>query len=232
MRKRGKDKPLPRTPEIPKASTTPVPESPSLGSKISGWWNRSRTSIGERPSSMYELRPKAKSAVYQQNAPQQYDSYGHYRRGSLVDELSRQSQVFFDDDDFDREEATGTESESAVEETDDEGEMNRRYDGNGLDLEETDDDEEQEGRFDEGGEGWEGEDDTETIRQSGEREREDEVEQKEKSGPTFVGGSQYLSAPSSSKPKANSSRPLIARGDSSFRNLMVKLKAGSKKPKR
>jgi len=151
-----------------------------------------------------------------------------------VDELSRQSQVFFDDDDFDREEATGTESESAVEETDDEGEMNRRYDGNGLDLEETDDDEEQEGRFDEGGEGWEGEDDTETIRQSGEREREreDEVEQKEKSGPTFVGGSQYLSAPSSSKPKANSSRPLIARGDSSFRNLMVKLKAGSKKPKR
>jgi hypothetical protein len=56
---------------------------------------------------MYELRPKAKSAMYSHigNHP-----YVNPRRESLVDELSRQSQVFFDDDDFDKDE-DGTASE-------------------------------------------------------------------------------------------------------------------------
>jgi hypothetical protein len=183
VRRRERDKPLPKTPEIP---TTPRPESPSISSKITGWWNRSRTSIGERPNSMYELRPKAKSAVYQQVSspqPEPHDLYGHYRRGSLVDELSRQSQVFFDDEDFDKEEATGTESEGAVEETDDEGEMDvsRRYDGIG---------DEEQGDV-EGSEvednGWEEEVDNEKIGDLSGTRREDEEVEKENLGPTVVG---------------------------------------------
>ncbi|TLD32378.1 lipid particle protein [Venturia nashicola] len=130
IRRRARDKPLPRTPEAP---LTPHPESPSISSKFTGWWNRSRTSVGERPNSMFEMRPRAKMEMYDRVSsprprPRNRENGGYNRRGSLVDELSRQSQVFFDDDDF---EATGTESEGVVEETDDEGEMdvNRRYDG-------------------------------------------------------------------------------------------------------
>ena len=50
--------------------------------------------------------------------------YGdHERRGSLVDELTRQSRVFFDDEDFDKEDgnedATTDESGSGVDSEDD-----------------------------------------------------------------------------------------------------------------
>jgi predicted acylesterase/phospholipase RssA len=79
-----RNKPLPRTPQD---STThsPRPESPSLSMRFGDWWNRSRGSL-DQPR-------RDSSAVY---------GSGHERRGSLVDELTRQSRVFFDDDDFDR----------------------------------------------------------------------------------------------------------------------------------
>ena len=116
---RHRDKPLPRTPESPVAAT-PGHESPTLSSRFSGWWNRSKTSLDERPSSMYEMRPKAKTFVYQQimASPSAID---HGRRSSLVDELSRQSAVFFDDSDFEKEEDSGSEDE-VVEEAETEGE--------------------------------------------------------------------------------------------------------------
>jgi predicted acylesterase/phospholipase RssA len=110
-RRRRRDKPLPRTPPAPE----PGAESPSLGSRLSGWWNRSKTSVDERPKSMYELRPKAKSAAFGSGSGSGGigDVYPFQRRGSVLDEFERQSRVFFDDDDFDREE-TGTEDESAL----------------------------------------------------------------------------------------------------------------------
>lgn len=174
-RRRAKDRPLPRTPEAP---STPRPESPSISSKFTGWWNRSRTSIGERPNSMYELRPKAKMAVYDRVSsprPRNHGNEDYTRRGSLVDELSRQSQVFFDDDDF---EATGTESEGVVEETDDEGEMdlNTRYDGEDegdISVSEVED------------QGWDAEE-HEDLAELRETRREDRAAE-ESLGPTIVG---------------------------------------------
>ncbi|RDI85952.1 hypothetical protein Vi05172_g4188 [Venturia inaequalis] len=175
IRRRARDRPLPRSSEAP---STAGPESPSISSKFTGWWNRSRTSIGERPNSMYEMRPKAKMAVYDRVSsprPRNYEDDDYTRRGSLVDELSRQSQVFFDDDDF---EATGTESEGAVEETDDEGEMdlNTRYDGEDegdLSVSEVED------------QGWHAEE-HEDIAELRETRREDEAAE-ESLGPTVVG---------------------------------------------
>lgn len=175
LRRRAGDRPLPRTPDAP---STPRPESPSMSSKLSGWWNRSRTSVDERPNSMYELRPKAKMAVYDRVSSPRLRNHineDYTRRGSLVDELSRQSQVFFDDDDF---EATATESEGAVEETDDEGEMdvNMRYDG---------EDEGHADVFEVENQGWEseGHEDPAELRET---RREDKAAE-ESLGPTVVG---------------------------------------------
>lgn len=121
---------------------------------------------------MYELRPKAKMAVYDRVSsprPRNHENEDYTRRGSLVDELSRQSQVFFDDDDF---EATGTESEGVVEETEDDGELdvNTRYDGEDegeVDVSEVED------------QGWDSEEHEETR-------REDEAAE-ESLEPTVVG---------------------------------------------
>lgn len=127
---------------------------------------------------MYELRPKAKMAVFDRVSsprPRNHENEDYTRRGSLVDELSRQSQVFFDDDDF---EATGTESEGAVGETDDDGEMdvNTRYDGEDegdVDVSEVED------------QGWDAEE-HEDPSQLRETRREDEAAE-ESLGPTVVG---------------------------------------------
>lgn len=127
---------------------------------------------------MYELRPKAKMAVYDRVSSPRLRNHineDYTRRGSLVDELSRQSQVFFDDDDF---EATATESEGAVEETDDEGEMdvNMRYDG---------EDEGHADVFEVENQGWEseGHEDPAELRET---RREDKAAE-ESLGPTVVG---------------------------------------------
>ncbi|KIW02730.1 uncharacterized protein PV09_06164 [Verruconis gallopava] len=106
-----RNKPLPRTPQDPSAMPTPRPESPSLSMRLGEWWNRSRGSL--------DLGSRPHSAIY---------GSGHERRGSLVDELTRQSRVFFDDDDFDKddgdEEAT---TDSAASEIDtDDGEVEDR----------------------------------------------------------------------------------------------------------
>jgi predicted acylesterase/phospholipase RssA len=156
-RRKRRDKPLPKTPPPP----VPGSESPSIGSRLSGWWNRSRTSIDERPRSMYELRPKAKSVAYNSGSGTG-DLYPFHRRGSVLDEFERQSRVFFDDDDFDREE-TGTD-ESAVETDDSE---NGEYDSEELVRDERNRD------------AWEGD-------EEGEGETEDDVTQKNES-PTVVG---------------------------------------------
>lgn len=125
---------------------------------------------------MYELRPKAKAAVYKRVSSPRPQEDIHFRRGSLVDELSRQSQVFFDDDDFDKD-ATGTESEGAMEETENEGEIDMNmpygYGGEegyveGSDVEEP---------------GW---DDDDGIGELNETRGEDEVAE-ENLGPTVVG---------------------------------------------
>jgi hypothetical protein len=104
-----RNKPLPRTPQE-SAVQSPRPESPSLSMRFGDWWNRSRGSL-DQPR-------RNSSAIY---------GSGHERRGSLVDELTRQSRVFFDDDDFDRDDGNDdattsgsevdTDGEVAVEET-------------------------------------------------------------------------------------------------------------------
>jgi len=96
------NKPLPRPPpqSLNAAAQLQVPDSPTLSSRISGWWNRSRVSVaGEWPSSMYEMRPKDARRFYEQL---ERAHVSHHRKHSLVDELGNQSRVFFDDDDFDR----------------------------------------------------------------------------------------------------------------------------------
>jgi predicted acylesterase/phospholipase RssA len=102
-----RNKPLPPTPRETPSGQIPRPESPSLSMRLGGWLNRSRGSLDQ---------PRRGSGSI----------YGaHERRGSLVDELTRQSLVFFDDDDFDREDeedvTSGTGSDgSEVEEMMDE----------------------------------------------------------------------------------------------------------------
>ena len=97
------NKPLPAIPD----DQDQDPLSPTLSHRLSSWWNRSKVSLVnlERPTSMYELRPKDSKKAFQQL------SSAHRRRGSLVSEISRQSMVFFDDDDFDAEESAEGESE-------------------------------------------------------------------------------------------------------------------------
>jgi hypothetical protein len=101
-----RNKPLPRTPRDAStaAQPSPRPDSPSLSMRLGGWWNKSRNSL-------------SLEGVHRES------SDGHERRGSLVDELTRQSRVFFDDDDFDREDdeaATATDTESEVSDGEDE----------------------------------------------------------------------------------------------------------------
>lgn len=95
-------------------------ESPTLSSRLSGWWNRSKTTFHERPSSMYEMRPKDARRLYEQLEKAQ--AY-HHRKNSLVDELGNQSRVFFDDEDFDRDQSEGSEvGQNGKEESDSDGE--------------------------------------------------------------------------------------------------------------
>ena len=95
------NKPLPKPP--PQQERTPGTDSPTLGSRLAGWWNRSRATLNDRPSSMYEMRPKDARRFYErlQNAHAR-----RRRRGSFISELGNQSRVFFDDDDFDAEDGS------------------------------------------------------------------------------------------------------------------------------
>jgi len=97
----GINKPLPKAPEEQERS--PGAQNPTLSSRLAGWWNRSRASLNERPSSMYELRPKEARRFYErlQNAHAL-----RHRRSSFMDELGNQSRVFFDDEDFDAEDGS------------------------------------------------------------------------------------------------------------------------------
>lgn len=99
-----RNKPLPRPPEDSIAQS-PRAESPTLSTRLGGWWSRSKNSLdgakSNRNSGVYDTEPG--------------------RRGSLVDELTRQSRVFFDDDDFDRDggdSATVTEDDGSDEDED------------------------------------------------------------------------------------------------------------------
>jgi len=99
----GINKPLPWAPpqSLNAAAQPPAPESPTLSNRLSGWWNRSRASVDrDRPSSMYEMRPRDARRFYEQLERAQ--AAHRRRKRSLVDELGNQSRVFFDDDDFDR----------------------------------------------------------------------------------------------------------------------------------
>lgn len=77
--------------------------SPTLSARFSNWWNRSQATLdrqkGGRPVSMFEMRPKDYKKFYEQLAANQLS----HRRNSTFEELDRQSQVFFDDTDVDRE---------------------------------------------------------------------------------------------------------------------------------
>jgi len=83
------------------AAQAAAPESPTLSNRLSGWWNRSRATVDrDRPSSMYEMRPRDARRFYEQL--ERTHAAHRRRKRSLVDELGNQSRVFFDDDDFDR----------------------------------------------------------------------------------------------------------------------------------
>ena len=97
----GANKPLPKPPAQQERSTGT--DSPTLGSRLAGWWNRSRATINERPLSMYEMRPKEARRFYEQLQKAQAS---YHRKGSFINELGNQSRVFFDDDDFDAEDGS------------------------------------------------------------------------------------------------------------------------------
>ncbi|KAF2110050.1 acyl transferase/acyl hydrolase/lysophospholipase [Lophiotrema nucula] len=106
-------RPSKRTPaqlktQVDTKSKQPLPDSPSLSQRLTGWWSRSprepspnqprakATSARppgvfshDRPSSMFELR--APRGDWLQGT-------GHQRNGSFFKELRRQSRVFVDDD--------------------------------------------------------------------------------------------------------------------------------------
>jgi predicted acylesterase/phospholipase RssA len=99
------NKPLPKLPHADQQGRGGA-ESPNLSTRLSNWWNRSKVSLieKERPTSMYEMRPKQSRRLYEQVSRQ-------HRRESLVAELERQSRVFFDDEDFDAEDSGDGEGE-------------------------------------------------------------------------------------------------------------------------
>jgi hypothetical protein len=118
------NKPLPRPPPHVQQELERLrqgADSPTLSSRLSGWWNRSKTTFHERPSSMYEMRPKDARRLYEQLEKAQ--AY-HHRKNSLVDELGNQSRVFFDDEDFDKDQSEGSEvGQEGKEESDSDGEV-------------------------------------------------------------------------------------------------------------
>ncbi|KAF1984196.1 patatin-domain-containing protein [Aulographum hederae CBS 113979] len=148
----------------------------------------------ERPTSMFELRPPPAKATSEPNAAGKQKRFAELfaqrqggqsmrealagqphadsRRGSLISEFSRQSRVFFDDDDFDR--SSGDDAEESREE---------KVDGNESDVESLED----EALDDEGS--WEADENKEKLGMMEEREREEEAVQKtfNSSGGTTVG---------------------------------------------
>ncbi|KAF2837835.1 patatin-domain-containing protein [Patellaria atrata CBS 101060] len=117
-----------------RSGTATGAESPSLGTRFSGWWKgitqperaqlrrRSHRSgysspyEGGRPQSMIELRPSKSDALdywdrQRSEDAQEEDHAQLSRRGSIIKELERQSQVFYDDENFDVSSGGGSESE-------------------------------------------------------------------------------------------------------------------------
>lgn len=86
-------------------------ESPSFSKRFSGWFNTSRGSAAQSPvrSSLDTVRPASSDLLRVPEADNR-------RRGSVMEELKRQSGVFWDDEDVDLE--TVSETEGATDDED------------------------------------------------------------------------------------------------------------------
>ena len=94
----------------PRPRVLPAPESPTLSGRLSEWWN----AVTQSPAKKYDgssnkfdaPRPREASpnisdhrpsSMFEVPSSQASRFYGHQRRGSVLEELKRQSTVFFDD---------------------------------------------------------------------------------------------------------------------------------------
>lgn len=92
----------------PRKNVSQALESPTLGERLSCWWNKVTHSPSQ--SKFETLRPRDASPKVSDHRPSSMFEvpsehaqrfYGHQRRGSVLQELKRQSTVFFDDMDED-----------------------------------------------------------------------------------------------------------------------------------
>ena len=92
----------------PTRNVSQVLESPTLGERLSGWWSKVTHSPSQ--SKLENLRPRDASPKLSDHRPSSMFEvpsehaqrfYGHQRRRSVLQELKRQSTVFFDDVDED-----------------------------------------------------------------------------------------------------------------------------------
>ena len=85
-----------------------APESPTLSGRLSDWWNKMAHPPNQ--NNLETLRPRDEdsklsdhrpSSMFEVPSEQAQRFYGHQRRGSVLQEIKRQSSVFFDDIDED-----------------------------------------------------------------------------------------------------------------------------------